>query len=183
LFTGRKVDILNNGSLKIQYNRNRYYDYYTGRWLTHDPRGITPNAQKPNGFDVIGQYTDGLSLYEYEKTQPINRLDPYGLGRIDVMDWFFVDLGLRPARGNIAGQTRLRDWDYSGWLWENPRCSKKESNRCHGRIYSIRVSLYKMRGEYWYSAGAKAHEIRHKKIWRQAFDSHMYPMKHPERNV
>ena len=40
LFTGRRVDILDNGSLKIQYNRNRYYDYYTGRWLTHDPLGI-----------------------------------------------------------------------------------------------------------------------------------------------
>ena len=40
LFTGRRVDILDNGSLKIQYNRNRYYDYYSGRWLTHDPLGI-----------------------------------------------------------------------------------------------------------------------------------------------
>ena len=27
LFTGRRVDILDSGSLKIQYNRNRYYDY------------------------------------------------------------------------------------------------------------------------------------------------------------
>ncbi len=35
LFTGRRVDILDSGSLKIQYNRNRYYDYYTGRWLTY----------------------------------------------------------------------------------------------------------------------------------------------------
>ena len=30
LFTGRCFDILDNGSLKIQYNRNRYYDYYIG---------------------------------------------------------------------------------------------------------------------------------------------------------
>ncbi|MHC4643534.1 MAG: hypothetical protein ACYS32_17975, partial [Planctomycetota bacterium] len=35
LFTGRRVDILDSGSLKIQYNRNRYYDYYTGRFTTH----------------------------------------------------------------------------------------------------------------------------------------------------
>jgi len=30
-FTGRRLDILDNSSLKIQYSRNRYYDYYTGR--------------------------------------------------------------------------------------------------------------------------------------------------------
>jgi hypothetical protein len=30
LFTGRQVDILDANSLKIQYNRNRYYDSYTG---------------------------------------------------------------------------------------------------------------------------------------------------------
>jgi RHS repeat-associated protein len=46
LFTGRRTDYLDSGSLKIQYNRNRYYDYYSGRWLTHDPLGITPNPQK-----------------------------------------------------------------------------------------------------------------------------------------
>ncbi|MHC4573042.1 MAG: hypothetical protein ACYS76_02730 [Planctomycetota bacterium] len=39
LFTDRRVDILDNGSLKIQYNRNRYYNYHTGRWLSHDPSG------------------------------------------------------------------------------------------------------------------------------------------------
>ncbi len=37
LFTGRRLDILDSGSLKLQYNRNRYYDQHTGRWLTHDP--------------------------------------------------------------------------------------------------------------------------------------------------
>jgi len=45
-FTGRPVVILHNGSLKIQYNRNRCYDYYTGRWLTHGPvriRALVPS--------------------------------------------------------------------------------------------------------------------------------------------
>jgi len=63
LFTGRRVDILDSGSLKIQYNRNRYYDYYSGRWLTHDPL----------------EYVDGLSLYEYVGSNPANRTDAYGL--------------------------------------------------------------------------------------------------------
>jgi RHS repeat-associated protein len=62
LFTGRRVDILDNGSLKIQYNRNRYYDYYTGRWLTQDPAG----------------YTDGMNLYEYVGSASSIRTDPLG---------------------------------------------------------------------------------------------------------
>ena len=78
LFTGRRVDILDSSSLKIQYNRNRYYDYYSGRWLTHDPLGITPNPQKPNKFDVVTQYNDGLSLYEYVGSNPVHYIDPTG---------------------------------------------------------------------------------------------------------
>jgi hypothetical protein len=57
LFTGRRVDILDNGSLKIQYNRNRYYDYYTGRWLTHDPLGINP-AGVCNDFCILQRETN-----------------------------------------------------------------------------------------------------------------------------
>ena len=79
LFTGRRLDILDNGSLKIQYNRNRYYDTHTGRFTTHDPIGITPNPLKPNKFSVFGQYSEGLNLYQYAKSNPINYVDPYGL--------------------------------------------------------------------------------------------------------
>jgi RHS repeat-associated protein len=80
LFTGRRVDILDNGSLKIQYNRNRYYDYYTGRWLTHDPLGISPNGQMPNAFGIITQYSDSRNLYEYVACHPTVYMDPSGLG-------------------------------------------------------------------------------------------------------
>jgi len=78
LFTGRRLDILDNGSLKIQYNRNRYYDQYTGRWLTHDPLGITPNPLGANQFSILGQYTDGLCLYEYVGSCPSVDTDPDG---------------------------------------------------------------------------------------------------------
>ena len=49
LFTGRRVDFLDDGDLKLQYSRNRYYDYNTGRWLTQDQIG----------------YDDGMNLYQY----------------------------------------------------------------------------------------------------------------------
>ena len=78
LFTGRRLDILDGGSLKLQYNRNRYYDPETGRWLTHDPLGITPNPPKPNKFDALGQYKDGMNLYEYVRGNPLIYLDPRG---------------------------------------------------------------------------------------------------------
>jgi RHS repeat-associated protein len=79
LFTGRRLDILDNGSLKIQYNRNRYYDSYTGRWLTHDPLGITPNPQWPNEFNPVGQYRGGQNLYLYAMNNPMTQDDPFGL--------------------------------------------------------------------------------------------------------
>jgi len=79
LFTGRRLDILDGGSLKLQYNRNRYYDPETGRWLTHDPLGITPNPPKPNFFDAASQYIDGMNLYEYVGSAAPMALDAAGL--------------------------------------------------------------------------------------------------------
>jgi len=78
LFTGRRVDILDNGSLKIQYNRNRYYDYYTGRWLTHDPLGINPAGGMANPFAIIDQYRGGLNLYQYTGGNPVMETDALG---------------------------------------------------------------------------------------------------------
>ena len=71
LFTGRAVDILDNSSLKIQYNRNRYYDQYTGRWTTQD---------------LVG-YLDGVNLYEYVSGNPLNSLDPRGSTMVPTDIW------------------------------------------------------------------------------------------------
>ena len=49
-FTGRRLDVLDDGDFEIMYYRNRYYDTHAGRFITHDPLGITPDAQVPNKF-------------------------------------------------------------------------------------------------------------------------------------
>ena len=79
LFTGRRLDILAANSLKIRHERNRYYDPETGRWLTHDPLGIMPDSYRSNAFRVITQYTNGLNLYEFVKSNPLVATDPFGL--------------------------------------------------------------------------------------------------------
>jgi RHS repeat-associated protein len=85
LFTGRRLDILDGGSLKIYYYRNRYYDPVTGRFLTHDPLGITPNGGvAANRFESQTQYANGLNAYEYVRSMPLTRTDPYGLWHYDL---------------------------------------------------------------------------------------------------
>jgi RHS repeat-associated protein len=99
LFTGRRVDILDSGSLKTQYNRNRYYDYYTGRWVTQDPLGITPNMVLWNSFSPGTQLKDGLNIYEYVKSRPLRYLDSSGFaattdsGELDLdLLWGYIEL-------------------------------------------------------------------------------------------
>ena len=111
LFTGRRLDILNSGSLKIQYNRNRYYDYYTGRWLTHDPLGITPNPQKPNYFNPIAQTIGGLNTYEFAESNPLAYTDPYGLYNFccDCPEGTLAEWNT-PGRSGSWGYIRARIW-------------------------------------------------------------------------
>ena len=62
-FTGRRLDVLDSGNLKLMYYRARTYDPETGRMMQRDPLG----------------YVDGMSLYEYVMSDPINYYDPLGL--------------------------------------------------------------------------------------------------------
>ncbi|MWP62379.1 RHS repeat-associated core domain-containing protein [Gilliamella sp. Pas-s25] len=51
----------------LHYNLNRYYDPFTGRYITQDPLGI------------LG----GLNSYQYAGSDPINWVDPLGLLKIE----------------------------------------------------------------------------------------------------
>ncbi len=79
-FTGRRLDVLDAGNLKLMYYRHRYYEPYVGRFLQHDPRGIRTLRQQARSVRPIIQYADGLSLYQYVRSQPVFLADPTGLG-------------------------------------------------------------------------------------------------------
>ena len=95
MFTSRHVDSLDSDDLQLQYNRNRYLDYHTGRWLTHDPLGIQGSAnlidelakyETPKFYLLypLNQYIDGLNLYQYTRSKPISSTDVRGLWNTDV---------------------------------------------------------------------------------------------------
>jgi RHS repeat-associated protein len=69
LFTGRQLDTLDSGAFLIQYSRARYYDYETGRWYQRDPL----NQDIPGGG-----YHDGMGLYEYVGSRPVDDHDSTG---------------------------------------------------------------------------------------------------------
>jgi RHS repeat-associated protein len=82
-FTGRETDGLDNGDLKIMNYRRRYYDNYTGRFLTHDAL----------------DYEDGMNLYEYVSSNPTRATDPLGLAwtTLNFVEHYF-------GRGVIDGE-------------------------------------------------------------------------------
>jgi len=82
-FTGRRLDVLDDGDLKIMYYRNRYYDPINGRFLTYDPLGIRPRGAE-HIFLPISQYDDTLNIYEYAKSAPTVSIDPDGYRRYKV---------------------------------------------------------------------------------------------------
>ena len=79
-FTGRRLDVLDNGNLTKQHSRFRDYDTYTARFLQHDPIG----------------YIDISNLYLYVDNCPVMRQDPYGLLGAGIAHWLttkYIDDG------------------------------------------------------------------------------------------
>jgi len=62
-FTGRRLDVLDNGNKDIYYYRERYYGPHVARFYQQDPFG----------------YVDGMNLYQYVKSRPLTYLDSLGL--------------------------------------------------------------------------------------------------------
>jgi len=90
LFTGRRLDILDGGNLKLMYYRARYYNTDTGRFLSRDP---------------IEYWFGSANLYEYVGSNPINLTDPYGLKGFweGVRDWVYnVLTEITPGGGSAS---------------------------------------------------------------------------------
>ncbi|MCK5175981.1 MAG: hypothetical protein KAR47_21480 [Planctomycetes bacterium] len=87
-----------------------YYNPQAGRFMQRDPLGIDPAGGRTNRFRPGRQYTDGMDLYEYVGSQPSNKIDPYGLSLIDMIDKIKKVLklaGIGPPGGGIAADCAI----------------------------------------------------------------------------
>ncbi|MCG8408818.1 MAG: hypothetical protein MI923_26730, partial [Phycisphaerales bacterium] len=83
--------VLAPGAAGLYYNRNRMYSPSMGRFIQRDPNetampALTALASNGDamfillgGFDGRGLYGDGMNLYEYAGSNPLNVRDPLGL--------------------------------------------------------------------------------------------------------
>jgi len=79
MFAGVHYDI----EIGLYYNRARYYNPYTGRFLQTDPAG------------------DGMNLYSYCANNSLNCVDPSGLA------YMFLDSWDKNTKKNVRGQSLL----------------------------------------------------------------------------
>ncbi|MEW6609965.1 MAG: RHS repeat-associated core domain-containing protein, partial [bacterium] len=75
LFTGREIDAESG----LYYYRARYYDSEVGRFVTQDPIG----------------FEGGINLYAYVGNNPINLIDPTGLGPLQVNVYFIETFAIK----------------------------------------------------------------------------------------
>ena len=74
----------------LYHVRNRYHHPTLGRWITRDPKDATLPG---------GGYHDGMNLYEYVRSSPIELTDPMGLGFWADLAWEMMN---RPV-GYVGG--------------------------------------------------------------------------------
>jgi RHS repeat-associated protein len=96
-YTGRDWD----SDSGLQYNRARWYDPATGRWISEDP---------------IGFVAGDANLYRYVGNSSTNAVDPEGLDWLDTVDAAFA--GFADAI-TCGGTTKLRECIYGDIATKN----------------------------------------------------------------
>ena len=128
-------------------NRNRYLSAKHGRYTQQDPgqraaNSLSVGQSRPNGNNGLvnqnpaSQYSDGMNLYQYEKSNPVNNTDPSGL-------YTLADGYAQACRKNggvhnsgdckgasVTAQEQYDGWVYLErndpyWLLEIPKCPSK----------------------------------------------------------
>ncbi|MCF7955979.1 MAG: RHS repeat-associated core domain-containing protein [Phycisphaerae bacterium] len=93
-FTGRRLEVLDDGNYDIMYYRNRFYDTETGRFLQQDPLG----------------YVDGLNLYEYASSNSLRYLDPFGTDSLDNLQKYKILAdGFQTVNNTITSSAEFDD--------------------------------------------------------------------------
>jgi len=107
---------LHENAVGLYYNRNRWYSPTMGRFLQRDPNEAAQpiiTALLMNGdimqvllhmYSLQGQYSDGMNLYQYCGSNPINNRDPNGLFWGLVIDGLSV-IGTLVLTGDTDWQT------------------------------------------------------------------------------
>jgi len=106
LYTGREFDV----ETGLQYNRARYYDPATGRWLSQDPSGFA---------------AADANLYRYVRNNPSRSVDPSGLFTVsqtltgtNPAGTFKVNLSSFPlGRKNIFVSLLQTLWSAVHWMY------------------------------------------------------------------
>jgi len=139
--TGREIDMLDwdtNDTPHLQHMHYRHRDYspFMGRFIQQDPLGINPVGGTQNSYNPLGQYIQGLNIYEYVQSSPLLKTDPYGLDDpgCDVIG----DLGnhcfrrccakhdqcyhncVDPSNPSQKKPCKADSW----WPWGRPECQK-----------------------------------------------------------
>jgi RHS repeat-associated protein len=129
-WTGRELDV----EIELQYNRARYYNAATGRWINQDSLG----------FDA-----GDSNLYRYIKNSPAHGVDPSGLavhireitvtnqGKVNTQDTQFEDLG-QLSLGLIIGETSFA-YGFKVTIRADVSCGSKiaEGSKIRQDIFAI----------------------------------------------